>query len=230
MDCDSSGIPTVMEQLELPFDNLPSQTCRQRVSAWLEDQDEETEDVTVAELFLVDGTTRRGRAERWIEVRAAQARFARGSGWLVPGGVEAVWLYEEACRSYMNGMYMAALLCAHASCERVLAGRLDWYEVRLPKDWVRWGLGRLAPAAFEAGLIDERLKDRILQLSELRKVSAHFKPPLAPNSIARRAVELFNLHPDLETEDGFDSLLRRDALSALETTTELLRGEQALHG
>jgi hypothetical protein len=223
MDCESSGIPMIMEQLELPLGNLAPQTCRQRVSAWLENQDEETEDVTAAELFLVDGTTRRGRAKRWMEVRAVQARFDRDSGWLIPGGVEAVWLYEEAVRSYMNGMCMAALLCAHASCERVLAGRLDWYEVRLPKDWARWGLGRLAPAAFEAGLIDDRLKDRILHLSELRKVSAHFKPPSAPNSIARRAVELFNLHPELETEDGFDTLLRGDALAALETTTELLR-------
>ena len=77
----------------------------------------------------------------------------------------------------MNGMFMAALLCAHSSCERVLAGCLDWYEDRLPKGWAMWGLGRLVPAAFDLGLIDEGLKDRLLQVSELRKVSAHFKPP-----------------------------------------------------
>jgi hypothetical protein len=216
----------IMDQLELPFDNLPSQTCRQRVSAWLEDHDEETADVVAAQLFLVDGTSRRDRAERWIEVRAVQARFECSAGWLIPGGVEAVWLYEEACRSYMNGMYMAALLCAHAGCERVLAGCLDWYEGHLPKGWAMWGLGRLVPAAVEFGLIDERLEGSLLQLSELRKVSAHFKPPMSPNSIIRRAAELFNLHPELEAEDGFDNLLRSDALAALETSTELLRGGQ----
>lgn len=226
MDCDSSGIPVVLNQLELPFDGLPSSTCSQRVSAWLEDQNEETEDVVCGHLFLVDAESRRRRAARWMDVRAIQARFHSDSGWLIPGGVEAVWLYEEACRSYMNGMYMAALLCSHSSCERVLAASLDSHERPLSKGWAMWGLGRLVPAAFELGLIDEGLKDRLLQLSELRKVSAHFKPPLSPNSITRRAIELFDLRPELETEDGFDALLQMDAHAALDATTELLRGEQ----
>jgi hypothetical protein len=226
MDCDSSGIPVVLNQLELPLDGLPSSTCRQRVSAWLQYQAAETEDVVSGQLFLADADSRRDRAARWIEVHAIQARFARDSGSLVPGGIEAVWLYEEACRSYMHGMYMAALLCAHSSCERVLAGCLNWYEDRLPKGWAMWGLGRLVPAAFDLGLIDEALKDRLLQVSELRKVSAHFKSPMAPNSIMTRALVAFQLRPELETEDGLDYLLARDALAALDATTELLRGEQ----
>lgn len=89
-----------------------------------------------------------------------------------------------------------------------------------------WGLGLLVPAAFDLGLIDEGLKDRLLQVSELRKVSAHFKPPMSPNSIMRRTIETFDLRPELETDDGLDSLLGRDALAALDVTTELLRGEQ----
>jgi hypothetical protein len=89
-----------------------------------------------------------------------------------------------------------------------------------------WGLGKLVPAAFDLGLIDEPLKNRLLHVSELRKVSAHFKPPLTPNSVARRAAQLFELHPELETEEGLDSVLRKDALKALEASTELLRGDQ----
>jgi hypothetical protein len=89
-----------------------------------------------------------------------------------------------------------------------------------------WGLGRLVPAAFDLGLIEEGLKDRLLQVSELRKVSAHFKPPMEPNSIMSRAFETFRLQPDLDTEDGLDSLLAGDALTALKAATELLRGDQ----
>lgn len=216
----------ITNQLELPFDDLPALTCRQRVATWLKDHNEETEEVAAAALFLSDGESRRSRAERWMQVRAVQAPFERNEGCLIPGGVEAVWLYEEACYSYVNRMYMAALLCAHASCERVLAGCLLSYEQHLPKGWGRWGLGLLTPAAFDFGLIDQSLKDALLHLSELRRVSAHFKPPLSPNSITRRAVEFFDLHPDLESEDGFDTLLRTDALAALRTATELLHGEQ----
>jgi hypothetical protein len=226
MDCGSSGIPIITDQLEFPFENLPSQTCWQRVSAWLEDRDEETEEVITAQLFLADYESRRDRARRWLEVWAVQRPFERADGWLIPGGAEADWLYEEACHSYVNGMYMAALLCAHASCERVLAGCLNWYEDRLKKGWTMWGLGRLVPTAFDLGLIDEPLKERLLQISELRKVSAHFKPPLTPNSVASRATHLFVQHPELETEEGFDNVLRQDALKALEASTELLRGDQ----
>ena len=226
MDCGSSGIPIITDQLEFAFENLPSQTCWQRVSAWLDDHEEETEEVITAHLFLADYESRRDRARRWLEVRAVQQPFERADGWLIPGGAEADWLYEEACHSYVNGMYMAAL-CART---RVASGSSPdaWtgIEDRLKKGWTMWGLGRLVPTAFDLGLIDEPLKLRLLRISELRKVSAHFKPPLTPNSIARRATHLFVQHPELGVEEGLDNVLRQDALKALEASTELLRGDQ----
>jgi hypothetical protein len=89
-----------------------------------------------------------------------------------------------------------------------------------------WGLGKLAPAAYERGLLDAPLKERLHQLSNIRKVSAHYKPPLEPNSITRRA-----LHSNIDDtgesdEDLLDGLLRNDALLAITIATELLRGDQ----
>jgi hypothetical protein len=216
----------VADHPELPFGDIPRLTREERVIAWLRDQEDETVETIIATLFLTDGESRRRRAERWFEIRSFQARYDRIEGWLIPGGVEAFWLYEEACRSYANGRYLAALLCAHSACERVLAGCLLSFEAQLPPRWQMWGLGNLVPEAFRFGLIDAPLKDKLHKVSELRKVSAHFKPPLAPNSITRRVAQLFDDQVSISGEDEFDTVLRTDAMLAIETSTELLRGDQ----
>jgi hypothetical protein len=123
-------------------------------------------------------------------------------------------------------MYLATLLCAHSACERVLAGCLLHFEAHLPKRWQMWGLGNLVPEAFRLGLIDKPLNDRLHQVSELRKVSAHFKPPLAPNSVARRATQLPDDELRMSGEDELDTVLRADAMLAIEVSTELLMSDQ----
>jgi hypothetical protein len=222
----SYGPPIVTDQPELPFEGIPCLTREERIMAWLRTQEAETIETVVATLFLADGESRRRRAERWFQIRSTQACYDRDEGWLIPGGMEAFWLYEEACRSYTNGMYLAALLCAHSACERVLAGCLLSFEAQLPPRWQMWGLGNLVPEAFRLGLIDQPLKDKLHQVSELRKVSAHFKPPLASNSVARRVAQLSDGQLSISGEDEFDTILRADAMLAIETSTELLRGDQ----
>lgn len=226
MVADSNGIPAALNQLQFHFENIPPLSPEEMVLRWLDEHDQETESSVIAELYIADSQSRRRRAERWLQVRAIQAPFTKQSGWLIPGGAEACWLYDESCLSYANGLYLAALLCAHASSERVLAGCLLAYERRLPRGWSMWGLGRLAPAAHEFGLIDAPLKDRLHQLSEIRKVSAHYKPPMEPNSVASRAFRNNIDDAGESDEDVLDGLLRADALLAITIATELLRGDQ----
>lgn len=228
MDRESSGPSGVVNQLEFDLAGVAPSSREERLATWLEVQEEVTADVLTATLFLQDSRSRRERVERWAEVRSIQAPYDREEGWLVTGGDEAIWLYEESCRSYVNGMFLAALLCAHAACERVLAGCLLFYEDQLEKNWIMWGLGRLIVAAFERGLIDQRMKDNLDQVTEVRKVSAHYKHPITtPNSVSRRALRA--LGDDATIEDALDGVLKQDACLAVRTATELLRGDQGFY-
>jgi hypothetical protein len=224
----SDGVPDDLKQIQFQFENIPPLTDEERVAIWLSqlDETEETEDTVVANLYISDSRSRRRRAKRWLQIQAVKASLYRKGGWLMPGGMEASWLYDESCYSYVDGAYLAALLCAHASCERTLAGCLVSYEERLPKGWSMWGLGKLIPKAYELGLIDEPLRDQLHRLGDLRKVSAHFKPPLEPNSVTSRALREVVTDRDVENEDEYDALLRTDALMAIKITTELLLGDQ----
>jgi hypothetical protein len=215
MAVDPEGVPELLSQLQFSFENIPPLSAEEMVLRWLNEHEQETESSVVASLFIADNRSRRHRTKRWMQVRAAQAPLERESGWLIPGGMEASWLYDESCFSYVNGIYLAALLCAHASCERVLAGCLLSCEARLPKGWSMWGLGKLAPAAQEFGLIDASLTTKLHQLSDIRKVSAHFKPPMEPNSIASRAFRNASDDSDASNEGPFDPLLQTDALIAI---------------
>jgi len=222
--------PIVTDQPELPFEDISSLTREeQRVIAWLKTQEVETIETITATLFLMDGESRRSRAERWVEIRSVQVPYDRDEGFPIMGGPEAIWLYDEACHSYAESMYLAALLCAHSACERELAGCLEFFEAQLPPRWQTWGLGKLVSEASRLGLIDQTLRDKLYEVSELRKVSAHFKPPQTPNSIIRRAGQFPAEKLWRNEEDSsYFGVMRVDALLAIETSTELLRGNQGL--
>lgn len=229
-DGESNGSPIVLGQLQLSFEGIEPLSDEYRVEAWLHDQEQNTAETRIAALFLRDERTRRARASRWGQVQATQAPFASEWGWLIPGGHESVWLYHEAVRSFVEGFALAALLCAHASCERVLAGCLQDYEQELDKNWRRWGLGPLVEEAFNRALIEQPLRDALVQVNEVRKVSAHFKPPLAPNSLHRRAIHRADAGPDVDDEEALDQVAEDDALLAIKAATELMRGDLGFWG
>jgi len=136
--------PVILDQLELPL-GIPSLSEEERVERWLEEDATETEESFVAALFLANGESRGRRAARWLDLRAAQAKFARHEHIMTTGGNEAIWLYKEAGFAYTEGLFIAALLCAHAACERVVAGALFAYRNSLDKNWESagaWGASR----------------------------------------------------------------------------------------
>ena len=119
MDINSRGPEIVVGQLQFEFDGIPPLTQEQRLSAWLADQDIESTDTLTAILFLNDEESRRRRAARWAEVRSIQIPYEAESGWLVSGGEEVIWLYDEACKGYVHGSFFSALLCVvRALCLR----------------------------------------------------------------------------------------------------------------
>ena len=64
------------------------------------------------------------------------------------GGEEAELLWEATVDSFAGGVWVATILCAQATCERVLAGlvslrELPGYGIEGPKRWQTWGLGKL---------------------------------------------------------------------------------------
>jgi hypothetical protein len=223
MNPDSYGPPVVAGQLEFIFDGVEPLPLEKRIADWLDCQNEETPDTLTATLFLVDNESRRRRANRWFEVRCVQAPYDRDSGWLVHGGVEAIWLYDEACRSYIDGAYFSALLCAHAACERVLAGYLNLHDEELDKNWLMWGLGKLMIAAEQRGIIDVGALNALDRLNQARKVSAHYKPFDTPTSVQRRAISALESYPDLDEDAVIDNIARSDALFGIRVATSLVR-------
>jgi hypothetical protein len=176
------------------------------------------------EVHLLDERSRRARAERLRWLWEIRAPYRNGMGWLTPGGSEGLWLYHEASQCYVLEQYIATVLTAHACCERTIAGYLS-FEDRLDRRLAFAGLGPLARAARECGLISQTLLERLLLLNDIRKVTAHFKPPLDPHSVHMRlAAPGLGLVDDDNIEDAIDATLAEDAQASLIAATEVVRG------
>jgi hypothetical protein len=78
-----------------------------------------------------------------------ELRPRHAAGTLVTGGREALMLWEATVDAFVDENWVAALLCARATCERILGGLVSLHGMpglagSEPKDWERqWGLGKL---------------------------------------------------------------------------------------
>jgi hypothetical protein len=83
---------------------------------------------------------RRALREQWAsEVADVLNSFPPITFGLVAGGYESGLFLTESVGCYRNGLFLAALICAHATCERELAGRVAHRPAEVPKGWERWG-------------------------------------------------------------------------------------------
>lgn len=211
----------VFAQPELPFEDLEALDAVRRIEQWLASQPVEAENevpVIAARLFLVDNASRMQRADRWREVSEINARCSHDWGVLMHGGPETVFLLDEAANALIEGLWLASLLCSHAACERHLAGLLSMDEDSLPPDWRRWGLGRLLVEATDRDALPSQLVSPLETLNEVRKVSAHFKPPLHEGSLLNRA-HAVGTGDWLRTAE---EISKSDAFSAYETARSLV--------
>ncbi len=225
------GPPIVVGQLQFEFEGIAPLSLDQRLEQWLGQQEEVTIDALVAALFIGDNDSRRRRADRFSELLAMQAPYEGQHLWLVAGGIEVTWLYEEACRDYINGAFFSTLICSHALCERVLAGCLFFYREELAKGWSMWGLGKLIPAATERGILDDSMRNDLVKLNDIRKVSAHFKPEHETmTSVTHRAYAALTNDSDADYANAIHSVISSDALFALRVATIMVRSNLGMGG
>lgn len=140
-----------------------------------------------------------------------------GEGFWHTGGEEATWILSEAKDAYIYGYPIASLFASHAACERRLAGIVaSLPDGRAPRDWERWGLGRLTQWATEEGWLPHEFVARVEILAARRKSLVHFHRPVAKDTI------LYRLVTEATASDRTDldvaAALESDALDALRTT------------
>ena len=97
------------------------------------------------------------------------------------------------------------MLCAHASCERELAGILRWHVPAAPNS-NRWGLGRLIRVGRERNWFGADLELRLQSVNENRRTlypaRAHRVPTLAA-IIDRREVDVLVDAADVGERQAF---------------------------
>lgn len=211
----------VFAQPELPFADLEALDAIQRVELWLSSQTKhaaDSLDAIAAKLYLADNATRVIRAERWRLVMEIHERCTHDWGVMMHGGPETAFLLHEAATGLVEGLWLSALLCSHAACERHLAGLLSMDEESLPPSWRSWGLGRLLEEARQRDAVPTDLHGPLETLNEVRKVSAHFKPPLHEGSLLNRA----NAMRSGNFVQAAGEISKADAFAAYETARSLM--------
>jgi hypothetical protein len=162
-----------------------------------------------------DDSERAGRVERNIIV----LRWLEGydSGFF-GGGEEALFALKEARDAYIFGLPLACLFASHVACERMVAGLFaSLSDDAVPKDWQRWGLGRLAPEAYRRGWLSQELTSELIALAEQRKVVGHFRRPLDPGTFTSRMASML----PFDHQETMIGLLFTDAGRALRTAFRL---------
>lgn len=180
--------------------------------------------LVVAEAHLLDGDaqTRRQRAHRLVQVQHLHAALLPGVQVATAGGNETLWLVEEAKVAYIAELFLAALVTAHAACERELAGRLALrLDDQVPGGWERWGLGKLVEHAQQEGSLQSEVVELLLDVNERRKSLVHYRRPVDVGSYERRYVDLADqVLPGMEPT--LDEMWADDALLALRAALTLL--------
>ena len=128
-----------------------------------------------------DSASRSAEIDRIVESHGGPILYGTSSG-----GYENGLLILEACRCYRLGADLACILCAHACCERELAGILKW-QLPATQRAERWGLGRLIRVGRERGWFDASLASKLDQLNENRRTLYHLQDFFAPTGLWQRA-------------------------------------------
>lgn len=159
----------------------------------------------------------------------------RGKGWSVRGGgEEAELVWRDALRCFVDGLWVACILCCHAVCEREVAGivaispaRID---DRIGKQWESFGLGRLlVEAERELLLLPDEVAD-LRALAAARKPYGHWRSVTHDESLSSRIRRESEATGHTDYLNLMERLVVRDATQAIVTTTRLFFGSHALGG
>ncbi|WP_143626262.1 hypothetical protein [Streptomyces viridosporus] len=178
----------------------------------------------VAALAARDERTRAARAERSLEIDSLQQDFPPETIGLVGGGHESAWFFVEAIGCYLHGFDAAALVCAHASCEREIAGRVNHLGANAPRGWERWGLGALLQYAATEGWYTASSQALLEEVNRKRREFYHFRSEWTADSIVMRTYQQLPWRGKDGAREDMAQVLRADALQALRAAF-ILRAE-----
>ncbi len=155
-------------------------------------------------------------------------RCRHAAGTVLIGGQEAGLLWQATVDAFVAGNWVATLLCAHATCERVLAGLVSLHELPghadpAPNGWESWGLGKLIGHVRRQGWIEPDVLDDVAALSERRKPFGHWRRPLDAGTPGRRMADSVMAGND-EPDELAMRLLAGDAHAAATTALRVYFG------
>jgi hypothetical protein len=151
--------------------DLPPPPVLDKVIPWLEQR---------------DGRSRQSRAERYIELELVVNDYPAEVWGSSAGSMESLRLLLEAAECYRHSCFGAALICAHATCEQEIGGRIAHRRASAPSGWERWGLGRLIKHAEEKSWYAPETRRLLTETNENRRGVYHRRDIHAPDSLFTR--------------------------------------------
>jgi hypothetical protein len=127
---------------------------------------------------------------------------------------ESMWLFLDSLRCYAAAIDSAALICAHAACERELAAALSAQTP--PAGSERWGLGPLIQVGAKRGWFDDGLKEQLKRINENRRVFYHHQGEPLHTVLWQGAVAAASIPHKDAVMAAFPQQLRAAALDALD--------------
>jgi len=154
----------------------------------------------------------------WHDENSRSARAARidwasslyQSTGLVAGKIVPLSLMEEARVSFVNGQFMASVLCATSVVEHLLVDELVARGLHNGKPTLGTSIG----AARSAQIFPAEMLNRMEELNNLRNPIAHHRDPLDASTLVSRFLS-HKVHPN--------TLMERDSRFALEVMYDLFR-------
>jgi hypothetical protein len=148
---------------------------------------------------------RAGRLEQFLLLFESPVEYV-----MFKGGGTSHQSYVELRLAFIHGLYFATVILALACIEQELAGAL---YARGSESPARATLEALLTAAKAVGEIDDGLFSDIDRIRGIRNAYAHFRPPLHPSGLVRRA---------LGTDTTLDELPKADAVDALKVLARFI--------
>lgn len=172
-------------------------------------------------------TASREERSLWLD---ALYRNAMGDKefWISGGGEESMWTWGASVDAFLDGNWVAVILCCQATCERLLAGRFVPFQMDeslAPPRWESMGMGRLLSELELRQAIDPDFAIELRRLVEYRKPFGHWKHMTDPLSLFRRARVVADADSYIDGEEAAMRLVVADATYAITTTIELLYGD-----
>lgn len=162
--------------------------------------------------------------QRLARINADYMDLRRSQGdrsvWLISQH-EGERLWDATLTAFVQGNWVAAILCAQATCERGLAALI--YNLFMlsdpPKGWDKWGLGGLVNYCRKQQLVDDRLLDEVSVLCEERKPYGHWRGALEEGALMKVVKDAYEAGdrsaPDLIMERHLADLAYRSTRTAM---------------